>query len=40
MRDVKDGKITFNRAGNYKVYYVVDDGNGNFAYYSFTVTAK
>ena len=40
MRDVKDGKITFNRAGTYKIYYVVDDGNGNFAYYSFTTTAN
>lgn len=40
LRDVKDGKITFNRAGTYKIYYVADDGNGNFAYYSFTTEAK
>ena len=40
MRDVKDGKITLNRAGMYKIYYVVDDGNGNFAYYSFVITAE
>lgn len=39
MREMTTNKLTFNRAGKYKIFYIADDG-GNVTTYSFTVMAE